>query len=744
MKTLTIRFPLLTLLALLIASAAVPDARAQQPFTIDDALDVHSVSLADMTEDGRWLAVLTSTRRSGMGEDHSRFGDATYIEPDAAELLVIDSRSGETVRPFDGPMQIREPRWSPDGTTLAFFMLREGDESYTLHMYDRQENSVRHLELSSGKRISSESDITWHPDGEHLVLELRETGWADSARALYQHLEEGPVIVQDSRNDFLAWDRVWNHAGLAILAAVNTGDGSVRELLPEMNFSSFNLAESGDFFTYERNVPLKTGYAREDESESELLLQSWEGGDSRVLVERTTDNISTNWNTAGDRYAYSEDGDVYVRDVEADSARNITADFRQTVSAEGDTTEYEFSVEEWDPRGGQLLVESDEGWHLLQADGSGIELVYEAPENEDQAPERDLEHWTDNGRWLYMSYSEQDRWWRGLTRYDLQERAMQTLRVDANLYDDWEFAGDGSTILFEMSDGDHPTELYAAGPELQDPRQLTDLDPWLDNRSLTRTELVEYMDVDGDTLYGILYYPVNYEKGKRYPLVAQVYEDFFSNGFNPSMNIITNAGFFGFRPSVDLEEGYPGEAWIKGATTAINKLIERGLVDGTKLGVQGTSYGGYAVNLLITQTDRFAAAINISGKVNMISFLGDSPKITTRNYDAAEVGQDRIGATLWEATDQYIAHSAVFYADRIETPLLMLTGEGDWNVPATNQREMYYALRRLGKTVKWVHYMEAGHGAGRAGRVEDFHHHWNTVIDFYNEHFYPEEGGGEN
>ena len=155
----------------------------------------------------------------------------------------------------------------------------------------------------------------------------------------------------------------------------------------------------------------------------------------------------------------------------------------------------------------------------------------------------------------------------------------------------------------------------------------------------------------------------------------------------------------------------------------------------------GQSYGGYATNLLITQTDRFAAAANVSGKVNMVSFLGDSPKITTRNYAAAETGQDRIGATLWEQPQKYLEHSAVMFADRIETPLLMLSGEGDWNVPATNQREMYYALRRLGKEVVWVHYTSGGHGAGRASTSEDFVDHWQRMFDWFAEHFADDEEG---
>jgi dipeptidyl aminopeptidase/acylaminoacyl peptidase len=174
---------------------------------------------------------------------------------------------------------------------------------------------------------------------------------------------------------------------------------------------------------------------------------------------------------------------------------------------------------------------------------------------------------------------------------------------------------------------------------------------------------------------------------------------------------------------------------VKGITSGINKLIDEGLVDEKKLGVHGTSYGGYAASLLITQTDRFAAAINISGKVNIVSFLGDSPKIGTRNYAAAENGQDRIGETLWEAPMKYFATSAVLHADRIKTPHLLLTGEGDWNVPATNTRELYYAMRRLGKEVVWVNYVNGGHGAGAASNESDFYDHWKRIIEWYDKYF---------
>jgi dipeptidyl aminopeptidase/acylaminoacyl peptidase len=168
--------------------------------------------------------------------------------------------------------------------------------------------------------------------------------------------------------------------------------------------------------------------------------------------------------------------------------------------------------------------------------------------------------------------------------------------------------------VFERSDGDRPNEVYAAGQDFSNPHVLTNLNPQLAGVALSHSELVSYLDADGKKLYGVLYYPANYQPGKKYPLVAEIYESFFDNGFNENMNLLAGRGWFVFHPSVDFEIGYPGEAWVKGVTDGINSLQEKGLVDGTKLGVEGTSYGGYATNLLITQTNRFAAAVTFQAR----------------------------------------------------------------------------------------------------------------------------------
>ena len=721
-------------ITLILVSAAGNSVIAQQDglFTPNTALDVMSGSVADVTSDGQWLAVTVQSRRDRTDVDHMRFGDPTYVSPASTRVLLIETTSGDQEWLFGDPVQVRGLTWSPDDTQLGYFLMVGGQ--YQLRVYDIESGNTRSVSLSTAKEISSSSPLIWAPDGSSVLLSLRPEAWAEEAQQAFAVMTSGPVVVQDSRNDFLAWDRIRNLASRQVAALVSVSSGSVEEILPEADVQGLRFGESGDFVTYTAVKPQKTAYERNEGTEYEILKLVLDGSAPESIVAPSERRTNPNWNKAGDAFVYSEEGNVFLRKLEEDSAANLTEQHRGSVS-EDDSTKMSFSPMRWSPDDQSILMSSQTGWHILSPDDGGLELVLPLEEDEESRPSRSVQSWSEDGRYIYFTYSASAEWQRGLKRLDLQSGAIETMMLDENLYRSFSFSDDGGTVIYRMSDGNRPDEIWAASEDFSERKQLTDLNSQLADLPLSKTELIEYLDIDGNTLYGILYYPVGYEPGRKYPLVAEIYEQFFDNGYNENMNLITAQGWFGFRPSVRFEEGFPGEAWLKAVPSAINKLVDRGIVDNDKIGVYGQSYGGYAVNLLITQTDRFAAAANVSGKVNIISFLGDSPRITTRNYRAAEIGQDRIGATLWEQPQKYIEHSAIMFADRINTPLLMLSGEGDWNVPATNQREMYYALRRLGKEVVWVNYMSGGHGAGRASSAEDFVDHWERMFDWFREHF---------
>ena len=740
--------------ALALATTPLPAHPQQRAFTPEIALDVRGVGIAAVTDDGARVAATVRTRRDRTDVDHQRYGDPTYISSVSVRLIVIDTRSGERTWVHEEPAQLRGFAWSPDGERLAYFAVEDG--GYVLRIFDASSGRAETVAVGADNEIASSSPLVWAPDGASVLLGLRPDGWAEEARAAFVALTEAPVIVQDSRNDFLAWDRVRNIAARQITALVSLDDGGVREILSDAPPSGPGFSEDGSYITYSTATRTKTSYTRRDGTEYELFRVALaEGSEPESLRDTGEERMNVTWNDARDAFAYADGGSVYVRRLGEEEAVDVTEGHRgspadaggdpeegddpEAADPDADSSRIRFSVQRWSPSGDALLLSSQDAWHLLDLGGNDLRTLLQLEDDEDTRPRRQIQGWSDDGRHLYFSYSARDRWQGGLKRLEVASGAIETLALDENLYRSWNISDDGSTFVYTMSDGDRPDEIHVARGDLSAPRQLTTSNPQLADVALTRSELVEFLDIDGNTLYGILYYPAGYEPGRKYPLVAEIYEQFFDNGFNENMNLITAQGWFGFRPSVRFEEGFPGEAWLKAVPNAINKIIERGLVDPEKVGVYGQSYGGYATNLLITQTDRFAAAANVSGKVNIISFLGDSPKITTRNYAAAEVGQDRIGATLWEQPHKYIEHSAVMFADRIETPLLMLSGEGDWNVPATNQREMYYALRRLDKEVVWVHYTAGGHGAGRASTAADFADHWQRMFDWFAEHFGEEE-----
>lgn len=724
-------------------------AHAQQSppraFGIDDALNIRSSRIEDVTADGRWIALTVRVRRDALGVNNARYGDPTYVTPSIAEFQLIDATNGQTKPILPGKVQVRDAKFTKDGKSLSFFQ-QKGDD-WSINIYDIATAKVKTIATKTAKAIASNSPLVWAPDGKSVLVTLRPDGWAVKARAAFVNLDEGPITVQDSKEPFLSWDRVRNMSDEQIPAIVNLADGSVRELLGETPIGAgggggrgggggVDFSPDGSYIVYSTATPKKTTYDNNGGSDFAVLkLSLAPGAKPDTLVKPTERRIGARWNKSLTAFAYDDRGNIMLKSIGADSAKNLTAKYRRP-TVRGDTSSRaSYAIVDWRPDGNALLVSSRDGWYMLDVNTDSLSMVYPFEADSATRPARAYVGWSDDGRSIFLTRSAKDRWARGIEKFDVASHQSTALAQDANLYAGWRMSKDGSRFVFERSDGEHPTELYTATNDFKDARALTQLNPQLAGVALARTELVSYRDADGKKLNGVLYYPTNYEAGKKYPLVAEIYENYFDNGYVEQMDLMAGRGYFVLHPSVNLEIGYPGESWEKGVLSAINSLIDRGMVDEKKLGVFGTSYGGYAVNLLIEQTDRFAAAVNISGKVDIISFLGDSPKIGTRNYNAAEKGQDRIGATLWEAPMKYINHSAIMFADRIKTPLLMLTGKQDYNVPDTNEREMYYALRRLGKEAVWVQYADAGHGAGRAGNEADFRDHWSRMFDWFSSHF---------
>ena len=707
-------------------------------FSIDDYFSIASMNVADMTKDGQWVACTVSTRGDSLPRDNYRYGDPTYISPFQLDVIIINTQSEKRIKLFEAKKQIRSLTWSQDGTMLAYFIFE--NETYRLFIWHRELQKFEEVDISQKFSIASNSHLAWSPDGKKLFFSVRDPEWNKKCGDLFSYATKGPVIIHDSEKPFLLWDKMRNRLGnLSIPVMWDRAEKKLTKILPETLLNSVRISKDGEYMIFERDVTEKTDYDVIFGTTNQLEIMILPNGSPRVLLKNYKQR-RLRWNKESTMLAYSDKGDIFVMGIEDEKPHNLTGEKEEDKEQKSETEERKdeeksekkedkkqrFNILRFSPDGKQLLCTSSRlvpeeerpyrqtspprQYWMIDAKTGDRKMIYEAPEDSEKNPTLQVVDWSPDGKSIYFSYSAKDRYDRGLVKFDLKNREFSDLLRSDHIYRGWVMSEDGKVFIFSDSDGDYPAEWYLADAKFSKINKLTNMNPQLKEKAVSHTELISYRDTDGKELFGVLFYPANYEEGKKYPMITEVYERYFDNGFNSTLNILTSAGYAVLHPTVNLRTGYPGEAWAKGALSAINKVIEMGIADPDRLGIQGTSYGGYATVLLITQTDRFKAAINNSGKVNMVSFYTQSPRLGVRNTHAPEKSQDRIGGTMWEFPERYLAHSAVLYADRINTPLLCITGDQDPNVEAFQSQEIYYALRRLDKKVVWLRYHNGAHG----------------------------------
>jgi dipeptidyl aminopeptidase/acylaminoacyl peptidase len=161
-------------------------------------------------------------------------------------------------------------------------------------------------------------------------------------------------------------------------------------------------------------------------------------------------------------------------------------------------------------------------------------------------------------------------------------------------------------------------------------------------------------------------------------------------------------------------------------------ILEMGFVDRERIGVQGHSWGGYQIAYMITRTNIFRAAEAGAPVSNMTSAYGGirwgSGMSRMFQYEKT---QSRIGGTLWEYTQRYIENSPLFWADKIQTPVLMMHNDKDGAVPWYQGIEFFVALRRLGKPVWMLNYNGEAHGLRKYINQKDFAVRMQQFFDHY-------------
>lgn len=277
-------------------------------------------------------------------------------------------------------------------------------------------------------------------------------------------------------------------------------------------------------------------------------------------------------------------------------------------------------------------------------------------------------------------------------------------------------AKNAETILFSRQSYHESPTYFATDRGFAAPQKLTEANPQQRNFKWGDIELVEWVNFNGKKLQGLLLKPENFDATKKYPMMVYFYERSSDNLHRywtpaPSRSTISKSLYVSndyliFIPDIIYRDGYPGQSAYDCIVSGVHHLITNfTFVDKEHMALQGQSWGGYQTAWLITKTDLFAAAMAGAPVSNMTSAYGGIRwgSGVSRMFQY-EHGQSRQGGSLWDKPLRYIENSPIFFADKVNTPLMMMHNDNDGAVPWYQGIEYFVALRRLNKPVWMVTY----------------------------------------
>ncbi len=317
---------------------------------------------------------------------------------------------------------------------------------------------------------------------------------------------------------------------------------------------------------------------------------------------------------------------------------------------------------------------------------------------------------------IYLSCVDKD--YERLYTYQPQTKAFDVVKTDIDIVTSWDVADDDSRIAFLGNSVDYADRLEVMAQE--DSKVICDAQ----EEKMTGYELGEVKDwsfkSNGTTIEGRYYLPPNFDPNKKYPMVVYYYSGTTPtsrNFFHPySMHLYAAQGYvvYALQPSGTIGFGQEFSArhvnaWgkqtaddiIKGVTTFCK---EHSFVDASKVGCMGASYGGFMTMYLQTRTDIFAAAVSHAGISALSSYWGEG----YWGYSYSAIAS--ANSYPWNNRDLYVDQSPLFSADKVQTPLLLLHGTADTNVPPGESIQMFAALKLLGKDVNFIQVKGENHG----------------------------------
>ncbi len=632
-----------------------PTTTTTRTLTLDDIFALDEISDAQISPDGTTIAFVAGRQ----------YTEGERALPAAGIWAVAADGSAPARRLTSGPRSDTRPRWSPDGTALAFLSDRDQPDTPQVYVLPVGGGEARRLTDQKG----GVSDLVWSPDGTRIAF-LSADAESDEEKQRKEARDDAVHVDHEDK-----FTRVW---------VVDVAGGAARAITPPeyqvracaWYQDGWAIVTSATPHEDDGIYPWPVRAVAADGTTRTL----WQGAFSIELLAGSRDGQSLAWLHGGARGEDSAD-EVWVLTPGA-AARCALADSAGGRAWAG-----------WLPDGKALLIAAVDGTRTILG-RLDLESGVVAP--------------LLVGRTLGEGFTE------------LRASVSGDGRRVACVLED--AAQPKEVYVIEASAS--PAE--AAGSE---PKRLTTFNRHLEGVALAEGETIEWSAPDGQTIQGVVLYPPGQEVGRTYPLIVHLHggpgwywlqrfmaswhdwgQWLAANGYAVLLPNPRGSGSRG-REFMWSNRRNWGHGDLGDVLSGVDTLIARGLADPDRLAIGGWSYGGYLTSWAIGHNDRFKAAVVGAGVTDLLSFqAADIPSWLPGQMMLAQPYDD---------LDTYLRCSPILAAGQIATPTLVLHGAADERVRLGQGKELYHALKARGVPTEMVIYPREPHLFGELHHQRD-------------------------